>query len=504
MGSNDAEKKKSDLYEEILLKIKNYRNSLHNVGFATHEISKLIRLPENESQLLDALDVIFESSKELNYIMEKAPNSFFVCDENAICLRVNKAFEKMVNISKHDIIGKDMSEMDRAGVFRPSVCWLVLKEKRPVSILQEIQDVDNMAVTGVPVFDENGNIFRAVTNAIKVDEVEPVAEYFSKKHQMVFENNKNMELIAVSEKMTNVIKLADMIKDTESNILITGETGVGKGVLASYIHKTSIRGDQRIVSINCGAIPENLLESELFGYESGAFTGADKKGKPGLIELSDGGTLFLDEISELPLMLQVKILHFLQTKKLTRVGGTRETRINTRIIAASNKNLEDEVRKGTFRSDLYYRINVIPINIPPLRERKEDIRALAEFFLNFYGNKYKKKTQLKEDTLEYIMNHEWRGNVRELENYIERFVVTNDSGWFLDLEENNYSREKNEKTDLPPHRKKLNSQIEDAEKEAVIAAYLKHKSSYKVAKELGVSQSTAYRRIKKYIDKQDE
>lgn len=503
MGSKDTEKKNPDLYEEILLKIKNYRTSLNNVGFATHEISKLARLPENEAELLTALDVIFDSSKELNYILEEAPNSFFVCDENAICLRVNKAFEKMVKISKHDIIGKNMSEMDSSGIFRPSVCWLTLKEKRPISVLQEIQDVNNMAVTGVPVFDENGNIFRAITNAIKVDEVEPVAEYFSKKQQIVFENNRDMEIIAVSEEMTNVIKLADMIKDTESNILITGETGVGKGVLASYIHKTSIRGAQRIVSINCGAIPENLLESELFGYESGAFTGADKKGKPGLIELSDGGTLFLDEISELPLMLQVKILHFLQTKKLTRVGGTKETRINTRIIAASNKNLEEEVRKGTFRSDLYYRINVIPINIPPLRERKADIHALAEFFLNFYGNKYKKKMQLKDATMEYIMNHEWKGNVRELENYIERFVVTNDSGWFLDLEEDSRKLERKKK-DHSPHRKNLNRQIENTEKEAVIAAYLKYKSSYKVAKELGVSQSTAYRKIKKYIDEQSE
>lgn len=502
MGNRDKEKRNLDLYEEILLRLENYKKSLENVGFASYEMSQLHK-PENEADLLELLDVVFESSKELNYILEEAPNSFFVCDQDAICLRVNKAYEKMVKMSKHEILGKNMSELDSRGVFRPSVCWLVLREKRPISVLQEIRNVNNMAVTGVPVFDENGNIFRAVTNAIKVDEVEPVAEYFSQKQQMVFDNNQNMEIIAASEDMLKVIKLADMIKDTESNVLITGETGVGKGVLASYIHKTSIRGTKRMVSINCGAIPENLLESELFGYESGAFTGADKKGKPGLIEISSGGTLFLDEISELPLMLQVKILHFLQTKKMTRVGGTKEIRIDTRIIAASNKNLEEEVRRGTFRADLYYRINVIPIRIPPLRERREDIQAIADFFLAFYGKKYKKKIKMEPETLEYIMNHEWKGNVRELENYIERLVVTNDSGWFLDMEKTNVAIEDN-KSEEEVKEKNLNERMEDAEKEAIIEAYEKYKSSYKVARELGISQSTAYRRIKKYMNESDE
>lgn len=486
------------LYNEILGKVARYMKALENVGFANYELMKIGRIPQNRDELLNALDIIFDSSKELNYIIEEAPNSFFVCDSHAVCIRVNKSFEKMVKIMKNDILGVNMSDKDADGSFRPSVCHLTLKEKRPVSVLQEIGDVKNMAVTGVPVYDENGDLFRIITNAVKIDEVEPIAEYLNKKQH---ENNAVAErktIIAKSDAMKQIVELADVVKDTESNILITGETGVGKGVLARYIHETSVRSENPMVSINCGAIPENLLESELFGYESGAFTGADRKGKPGLIELAEGGTLFLDEISELPLMLQVKILYFLQTKKIMRVGGTKEIHIDARVIAASNKQLEAEVQKGTFRSDLYYRINVIPIHIPPLRDRKEDLYAMAEFFLEFYSEKYNKKTMLTREYIKYIREHGWPGNVRELENYIERMVVTSDSCCFSVLNEgwdDGHEKTGNENAG----KQDLIKRIEKTERDAVIEAYMKYKSSYKVAEALGISQSTAYRRIKKFI-----
>lgn len=475
---------KNELYEKLLEKIGLYVKSLENVGFAHYEMEKLRKTPENESELLEALDVIMSSSKELNYIIEEAPNSFFVCDSEGICLRVNKSFEKMVKMSKHEIYGESMQEMDVSEIFRPSVCWLTLKEKRTVSVLQEIRDVDNMVVTGVPVFDEHGDLFRVITNAIKIDEVEPLKRYIQNQNQPTRQSEGCTSLIAESDKMKEVVALADLVKNTESSILITGETGVGKGVLASYIHETGSRKDGKIISINCGAIPENLLESELFGYESGAFTGADKKGKPGLIELSDRGTLFLDEISELPLMLQVKILHFLQTKKLMRVGGTKELRVDTRIIAASNKPLEEEVRKGTFRADLYYRINVIPINIPPLRERREDLKALTVHFMDVYMKKYNKVMKIDDASMDFIMSYEWLGNVRELENYVERMVVTNDSGWTLSTDMGELIKQKDDPA---------NTFIENSmsEKDIIIKTYEKYKSSYKVAEVLGLSQSTA-------------
>ncbi|MCQ4635554.1 sigma 54-interacting transcriptional regulator [Anaerovorax odorimutans] len=482
------------LFEKIKVKVENYMKALENIGIAQYEKSKIQKSPQTEEELLAALDVIFESSKELNMIFEESPNSFFVCDADGECLRVNKSYEKMVKMSRHEVLGKNVADLDSDGIFRPSVCLLTLIEKRPISVLQDIRDVKRMAVTGVPVFDENGTLFRVVTNAVKVDEMNSLTRYMRGKEKCENREHKKekKEIIAESKAMKEVLALADVIKNTESNVLITGETGVGKGVLAAYIHETSNRAEKRMVSINCGAIPENLLESELFGYESGAFTGADKKGKPGLIELSDGGTLFLDEISELPLMLQVKILHFLQTKKLTRVGGTREIPIDTRIIAASNRALELEVERGTFRSDLYYRINVIPIYIPPLRERRDDLGAITQHFLDIYMKKYNKKMKMDEETMHFIMNHDWRGNVRELENYIERMVVTNESGWVLSLEQDGMTQE-NGKKDA------LNKTVEEVEKDIIIKAYEQYKSSYKVAEVLGISQSTAYRRIKKYI-----
>ena len=477
-----------DFYRELIKKLEDYKSALKNVGFAAYELSR-IKMPEDEKELLDALDVIINSSIELNYILDEAPNSFVVSDENAICIRVNKAFEKMVKISQKDIVGANMEEMHEKEIFRPSVCWLTLKARAPVSVLQEIKDIKNMVVTGVPVFDKEGNLFRVFTNAVKADEVEAINEYITKLQTP--ENVKQKKIIAHSASMQSILKLADIVKNTDSNILITGETGTGKNVIASYIHETSIRGAQKMISVNCGAIPEKLLESELFGYEKGAFTGADRKGKKGLVEASAGGTLFLDEISELPLFLQVKLLNFLQTKKITRVGGITELSVDTRVIAASNKRLDKEVKKGTFRKDLYYRLNVIPIHIPSLEERRDDIVEMAEYFLDFYSSKYGKEINLTEEIKEFITNTKWPGNVRELENYIERLVITNDVNLCINLSKDDMLLNNDHEFSI--------KRIPD-EKERIIALYEKHRSSYKVAEELGISQSTAYRKIRKYMN----
>ena len=481
-----------DLFVKIQKMIEDYRNAIDSIGMANYEKSAIPKIPETEEELLKDLEVIFESSKELNYVLEESPNSIFISDGNGVCLRVNKAYEKMVKMDKEEVLGKNVEDLDRQGIFRPSVSLLVLRERQAVSVMQDIGSVRDMAVTGVPVFNERGELFRTVTNAVKVDEIEPLLKYVREKDAPPSKKGRK-ELVAASRAMKDILALADMVKNTESSVLITGETGVAKGVLASYIHETGSRRGHRMVSINCGAIPENLLESELFGYESGAFTGADKKGKQGLIELSDGGTLFLDEISELPLLLQVKILHFLQTKKLTRVGGREEIFINTRIIAATNKSLEAEVEQGNFRLDLYYRLNVIPIHIPPLRERKEDIREISRSFLKHYMEKYNKTIKFDAETMDSILNYEWHGNVRELENYIERMVVTSESGILPPA---------GSITEISPGEAKvhtMNRTVEEVEKELVVKAWEKYRSSYKVAEALGISQSTAYRKIKKYV-----
>ena len=234
-------------------------------------------------------------------------------------------------------------------------------------------------------------------------------------------------VIAKSEAMQKIIDMVSRVANSKANILLTGESGVGKDVMANYIHKRSNRAGNSFIVINCGAIPENLIESELFGHEKGSYTGADRMGK-GKFELADKGTIFLDEIGELPLHAQVKFLRVLQEKQIYRIGSEKSISVDVRIIAATNKNLSEEVEKGNFREDLYYRLNVVNLEIPPLRDRKDDIPVLAEYFLMEFSKDYDKKIKYFEvEALNYLMDYEWKGNVRELKNVIERSVlVAND------------------------------------------------------------------------------
>ncbi|MEG2199515.1 MAG: sigma 54-interacting transcriptional regulator, partial [Anaerovorax sp.] len=313
----------TDLFDKIVEKLKAYGLAIEDVGFAAPEREKLKEMPKTEEELLDVITMVLDANDELNRICDGSNTSMYVSDKDGVTLRINKVFETMVKGKREEFLGKNVWQLDEEGIFRPSVCALALKERRTVAVLQEVNDVTDMAVTGVPIFDRNGHLFRAVTNALLLEYIESMTKYING-HQMEEHDYSLREIIAESTAMKAVLDLADRVKNTESSILITGETGVGKGVLSRYIHETGNRKEKPMVNINCGAIPFTLLESELFGYESGAFTGAGSKGKPGLIELSNEGTLFLDEISELPLLLQVKLLHFIQSKKMIRVGGTKE------------------------------------------------------------------------------------------------------------------------------------------------------------------------------------
>lgn len=226
-----------------------------------------------------------------------------------------------------------------------------------------------------------------------------------------------------SPSMEEILKNATKISKVDTTTLILGETGVGKEGIAKYIHFNSDRKNKGFITINCGAIPENLIESELFGYEPGAFTGACKGGKIGLFQLADGGTIFLDEVGELPLLTQVKLLRVIQEKKIEKVGGINSIPVDIRIIAATNKDLKQLIKTKVFRSDLYYRLSVFPIEIPPLRERKEDIKLLVEFFLNEFNEKYNFDCHFTDESLEFLYNYDWPGNVRELRNVVERQVI---------------------------------------------------------------------------------
>ena len=286
----------------------------------------------------------------------------------------------------------------------------------------------------------------------------------------------------------------------DATILILGETGVGKELVARYIHKNSLRNKAPFIKVNTAAIPENLLESELFGYEKGAFTDAKTTGKPGMFELADTGTIFLDEIGDLPLRLQAKLLRVLQDKEVTRIGGTKTQRLDLRIIAATNRDLGELVKKGAFREDVYYRLNVIPLHIPPLRVRKEEIPFLAKHFLAAFNKKYDRSKTLTDPTMEALMQYPWPGNVRELKNLIERWVVIgNDNIITQDLftghREGRLPHSSTKRSDQEVRLKEALSQLE---KLMVSKALVTQGSTRKAARSLGVSQPTIIRKARKY------
>jgi len=301
--------------------------------------------------------------------------------------------------------------------------------------------------------------------------------------------------------MRNLLETVIRLAEVNSTILITGESGTGKELIAETIHNNSARKNGPFVKVNCGAIPESLLESELFGYESGAFTGARKEGKLGYCELASGGTIFLDEISELPLSLQAKLLRFLQNKEIIRIGGRNPFKVDVRIIAATNRNLLEMVRKREFREDVYYRLNVVPINIPPLRERKEDIPNLVVHFMQLFNNKYRLAKRIDPGVIDILMRHDWPGNIRELENLIERLVVTtanniitaDDLPSYLSNMVSDNSSEVLVSSIIP-----MRKAVESVEKQLLKMAYAQYTTTRQMARELEVAASTIVRKAAKY------
>ena len=305
-------------------------------------------------------------------------------------------------------------ELEDMGIFKPSVTALVLERKENTTIMQKNRKGESVLTTGVPVFGKDGEITHVVSfNSIHIAGVTSLQNQYEQLNFIMQEYNQEInklriraerekKLIFKSKSMENISELISQIADTNASVLITGETGVGKSMIAKLIHESSNRADGPFVEINCGTIPENLIESELFGYEKGSFTGANSKGKIGKIELAKGGTLFLDEIGEIPLNLQIKFLQVIQEKLITRVGGLNKIDVDFRLITATNRDLKDDIRNGLFREDLFYRLNVIPIHIPPLRERREDIIPLVMHFLERFNSQYRRDIQISAEALKII------------------------------------------------------------------------------------------------------
>lgn len=370
---------------------------------------------------IEALEEAFEASYDGIHIL----------DSDGRTLLINKACERIEGITKEDIGDKTISRLVEEGYYDKSVTLMVLDEKREVTELQRAKNGKSILVTGMPIYDDSGEIVRVIVNSRDITELMDLREQLRHKENLLnmykeelnFYNTRS-KFIANSKPMKMVIKTAVSVAKVNSNVLITGESGTGKSLVAEIIHKNSSRKERDFVKIDCGAIPDNLFESELFGYEGGAFTGADSKGKAGLVEMADGGTLFLDEIGEISPMSQAKLLRFIQEKQFYKIGGKEPVEVDVRIIAATNRDLEEMVKEKAFREDLLYRINVIPIEIPPLRKRKEDILPLVLNRLRKINNEYDMKRSISAKAMDKLIEYGWPGNVRELENVIERIAVT--------------------------------------------------------------------------------
>lgn len=332
--------------------------------------------------------------------------------------------------------------------------------------------------------------FRPLSRMLKL-----INQYAAPQLSFTFE-----KIIYKSKTMQALVDYAKTVASTPSSVLITGESGTGKEVFAQAIHNASDRRNQGFVAINCGAISSSLIESELFGYEEGAFTGAQKNGRAGKIEIADQGTLFLDEIGEMPLEMQVKLLRVLQEQTITRVGGVKEQKVDIRVIAATNKNLKEEVKAGNFRQDLYYRLNVIPMELLPLRERKMDIPILFHYFLTRKANKLDRPIpKIDNPTMKRIVAHSWPGNVRELENFAEKTVILD--GQHIDIF---FAEGEKNELDAPQNILDIDTceqlpTLEDLEKEA-IEKYMDifNKNISKTARALGVGRNTLYQKLQRF------
>ncbi|MBM7870294.1 transcriptional regulator with PAS, ATPase and Fis domain [Clostridium pascui] len=514
----------SDLIPEVLefqLPKMNYRKTNKNINMG-EKVVLTTRIPMIENNEIKEVIYVFdditekeiikeELKKEKNwsYMLKKALNMAYegivIVDKHGYITMISKGYAEFLGIDDKKVIGKHATD-----VIENTRMHIVLKTgKEEEAQLQKIGNKYMMA-TRTPLF-INGEIQGAVGKVLfkNVKELEFLHKKFSKvqkeleayKEQFQEKNSARYtfaDIVGNSDGIMEAKKLSKKAALTDSNVLLIGESGTGKELFAHSIHKNSNRKYGPFVKVNCAAIPSDLLESELFGYEGGAFTGAKKEGKMGKFELADGGTIFLDEIGDMPLHMQVKLLRVLQEKEVERVGAVSPKNIDIRIIAATNQKLDGMVKEGKFRADLYYRLNVVTVKIPPLRERKDDIILLSKFLCEKISKKLNKENcAVSAEALEYLKSYKWEGNVRQLENAIERAINIMDNTSTLLLPKHLPKEITGVEIDI--NISKLEDIIWQAERNAIVNAIKMCKGNkQKAAKELGVSRTTLYEKINKY------
>lgn len=480
-------------------------------------------------------------------IFDGITDAVFIDDDSGICQWCNDACEEIYGIEMDDIVGRSVDALEKAGIFTPSVTRRVLDEKREITIIHENRFGRRLLTTGTPIFIPmtsggwvaagEGRYTRKIAFVVTTSrDITQIADatgvgigtagqnakasgarvlgpeflppgglsekdiYEQDKHQDAKEDSRSgsVRIVSRSEVMKNVVTLAKRLASVNSTVLITGESGVGKGLIARTLHEEGNRWQKPFVTVNCGAIPENLIESELFGYVAGAFTGSRSGGKKGLFEAAQDGTIFLDEISELPLNLQVKLLQVIQERQITPVGGTKPVPIDVRIISATNRDLESLVKEGRFREDLYYRLNVVPINVPPLRERPDDIPPLIQRNLVRCNRELGERKTISAGALAILLKYPWPGNIRELQNIIERLVITTQHSVINEDDIFIFIKQAADENPTVYEEMSLTAALEKAEKEILSQAVDNYGSTRAIARVLKVSQPTIVRKLNKY------
>ena len=449
------------------------------------------------SQASKNIDMTLES---LVKILDYSSDEIFVLDSQKRIIYVNSACEKHYGLKKQDVLGRSSVELFEKGYWNPSLAPEVYEKKKPLTIKQTTSLGAELLTTAIPILNDQGEIELVVTTARELQSYHLLQTQETSRSSSGHQGDPGVsDIMTNAENMKRILKFAQKIAVTNSTVLIQGESGTGKGVLARYIHEASKRKDKPFLTVNCAAIPADLLESELFGYTAGAFTGANRSGKLGLLEAANTGTLFLDEIGELSLGLQAKLLQVIQEKTFIPVGSHEEKKVDIRIIAATNQDLPEMVKNRQFREDLFYRLNVIDVVMPPLRERKEDVILLTYHFLYKFNRLYEVNKLISQECLDVLTYYSWPGNVRQLENLIERLVVASES--MIDVHDlPELLQESIQETVERSSPSSLSEAMDQVRRDMVRKSYQKHKSSRKVANDLKISQTSAVKFIKKYCD----
>lgn len=448
----------------------------------------------------------------LENILESLDDGVYVTDKEGITLHVNRMYQKLTGLKSEELLGHNVRVLRQKGVFDEIVNPIVVKRQKPATSVQVLKNGKRVVLRGYPVFDDDKNLTLVITLVRDVTLIGQMREQIIQQKQLISIYHDQIEHLSSASpsgssydapQIRDLTELVKRVAATDATIILLGETGVGKDRFARMAHEHSPRKDEMYLKVDCGSISENLIESELFGYAPGAFTGANAKGKIGHFEIANKGTIFLDEIGELPLTMQAKLLRVLQDQEVMRVGSSIPKKVDVRIIAATNRNLEEEVEKGNFRIDLFYRLRVAVVDIPPLRQVPGMIPGLVNHFLEKFGQKYKKDIICPDGTMNIFLTYRWPGNIRELENTIQSLVVTSQSHEILPI-------------DLPPcmcaaisnktkkNTESVNSEsgqtlkeiMSGLEKQVIQQTLDKHGSVNKASEVLGINRTTLFRKMR--------